>query len=187
MYVNPLDTVSAGLVWSVNHHLLHELPQKRRGQFGGLSVLLHDFQKTLNIDGLGFDGIHDGPEVFNRLFQVRLFLLVALGQLRKPFCVQLAHNVVLIEPLDDGVQFVDLPLLLFQGPLGLLLLRPLYGGLVLRDTPYKLVLDLLGIGHYSLQVLEDQPLQNYGPDIVCGALIPVTVIGASVTFLAACP
>ena len=157
----------------MNHHLLHKLPQKRRGQFGGLGVLLHDFQKALDIDGLGFGGIYDSPEIFNRLFQVRLFLLVALGQLRKPFSVQLAHNVVLIGPLDDGVQFVDPPLLLFQGALGLLLLRSLYSGLVLHNAPYKLILVLLSIGHYSLQVLEYKPLQNYSPDVMSGALIPV--------------
>ncbi len=52
MHVDPLYPVSAGLVRGVNYHLLHKLPQDCRGQFGGLGVLLHDFQKTLNIDGL---------------------------------------------------------------------------------------------------------------------------------------
>ena len=142
-----------GVRWTCpgrDHPLLHKLPQECRGQLGGLGVLLHDFQKTLDIDGLGFSGIYDGTEGFNRLFQVCLFLLIALGQLRKPFCVQLAHNVVLVEPLDGGVQLIDPPLLLFQGPLGLFLLRPLYSGLVLHDTPYKLALVLLGIGYHSL-------------------------------------
>nr|WP_325222255.1 hypothetical protein [uncultured Oscillibacter sp.] len=53
--------------------------------------------------------------------------------------------MVLVEPLNDGVQFVDPPFLLFQGSLGLFPLRPLYGGLVLYNTLYKLALVLLGL------------------------------------------
>ena len=75
----------------------------------------------------------------------------------------------------------------FQGALGLLMLRPLYGGLVLHDTPYKLVLVLLGIGHHSLRVLEDQPLQDHNPDVMSGALLPGTVVSAGVALLFMCP
>ena len=100
MHVDSLDAVSAGPARGVNHHLLHKLPQNCRGQFSGFGVLLHDFQKALNIDGPDFGGIYDRLEVFNRLFQVRLFLLVAFGQLRKPLGVQLAYNVVLRELLS---------------------------------------------------------------------------------------
>ena len=52
MHVDPLYPVSAGLVRGVNYHLLYKLPQDCRCQFSGLGVLLYNFQKALNIDGL---------------------------------------------------------------------------------------------------------------------------------------
>lgn len=55
MRINPQYPVSAGLVRSVNDHLLHKLPQDGLGELG---VLLRDFQKALNIDGPGFGGIY---------------------------------------------------------------------------------------------------------------------------------
>lgn len=67
VYINPLYPVSTGLVRGMNDHLFHKLPQDGRGQLGRLGVLLHDFQKALDIDGLGLGGVHDDPEVFNRL------------------------------------------------------------------------------------------------------------------------
>ena len=70
MHINPLYPVSAGLIRGVDDYLLYKLPQKRRGQFRGLSVLLHDFQKALDIDSLGSGGIYNSPVVFNGLFQV---------------------------------------------------------------------------------------------------------------------
>ena len=108
MHVDPLYPVSTGLVRGVNYHLLHKLPQECGGQFSGLGVLLHDFQKTLDIAGLGFGGIYDSPEVFNRLFQVRVLVLVALRQLRKSLGVQLTYNVVLRELLSR-VSFEKFP------------------------------------------------------------------------------
>ena len=63
MYINPLYPVSTELVRGMNDHLFHKLPQDGRGQLGRLGVLLHDFQKALDIDGLGFRGIYDSPEI----------------------------------------------------------------------------------------------------------------------------
>ena len=45
MHVNPLYPVPTGLIRGVDDYLLHKFPQKRRGQFGGFGVLLHNFQK----------------------------------------------------------------------------------------------------------------------------------------------
>ena len=59
-----------------------------------------------------------------------------------------------IELLNDTVKLTDSPLLLFQLALGLLLLCPLYGGLVLHHAPHKLVLVLLGVGNNTLEILE---------------------------------
>ena len=87
MYVNALDTVAAGLIGGMDNDFLHELPQKRRGQLGGLGVLLHDFQKALDIDCLRLSGVYDSRQILYGLFQCRLLLFVALGQLGKPFCV----------------------------------------------------------------------------------------------------
>ena len=52
MYVNALDAVAAGLIGGMDNDFLHKLPQKRRGQLGGLSILLDNFQKALDIDCL---------------------------------------------------------------------------------------------------------------------------------------
>ncbi len=84
MHIDPLYPVSAGLVRGVNDHLLNKLPQDCQGQIDGFGVLLHDFQKALDIDSLGSGGIYNSPVVFNGLFQVRLLLLVSLGYFRKP-------------------------------------------------------------------------------------------------------
>ena len=109
----------------MDNDFLHKLPQKRRGQLGGLGVLLHNFQKTLDIDRLCLSGVYDSGQLLYGLFQLRLLLLVALGQLGKAFLTQLTYNMIFVKPLNDGIQLVKAPLLLFQLALGLFLLGAL--------------------------------------------------------------
>ena len=125
MYVNALDTVAAGLIGGMNNDFLYKLPQKRRGQLGGLSVLFHNLQKTLDIDCLRLSGVYNSGQIRYGLFQFRLLLFVALGQLGKAFLTQLTYNMIFIKPLNDGIQLVIAPLLLFQLTLGLFLLGAL--------------------------------------------------------------
>ena len=125
MYVNALDAVAAGLIGGMDNDFLHKLPQKRRGQLGGLSILLDNFQKALDIDCLRLSCVYDSGQILYGLFQRRLLLLVALGQFGKAFLTQLAYNMIFIKPLNDGIQLVIAPFLLFQLTLGLLLLGAL--------------------------------------------------------------
>ena len=68
MYVNALDTVAAGLIGGMDNDFLHELPQKRRGQLGGLGVLLDNFQKALDIDCLRLSSVYDSRQILYGLF-----------------------------------------------------------------------------------------------------------------------
>ncbi len=104
MYVNALDAMAAGLIGGMNNDFLHKLPQKRRGQFGGLGVLLHNVQKALDIDRLRLSGVYDSGQILYGLFQRRLLLLIALGQLGKAFLTQLTYNMIFVKPLDDDIQ-----------------------------------------------------------------------------------
>ena len=58
MYVNALNAVAAGLIGGMDNDFLHKLPQKRRGQLGGLGVLLHNLQKALDIDRLRLSSLN---------------------------------------------------------------------------------------------------------------------------------
>ena len=44
--------MAARLIRDMNNDFLHKLPQKRRGQLGGLGVLLHNPQKAPDSDRL---------------------------------------------------------------------------------------------------------------------------------------
>lgn len=100
MYVDALDAMAAGLIGGMDNDFLHKLPQKRRGQLGGLGVLLHNFQKALDIDGLCLSGVYDSGQILYGLFQLRLLFLAALGQLGKPFIVQLTYYMIFRELLS---------------------------------------------------------------------------------------
>ena len=63
VHVNTLDTLAAGLIRGMDNNFLHKLPQKCRGQFGGLGVLFYDFQKVLNIDRLCLCGVYDNGQI----------------------------------------------------------------------------------------------------------------------------
>ena len=81
VYVDALNTVAAGLIGSMDNDFLHKLPQKGRGQLGGLGVLFYNLQKALDIDRLRSGGVYDRGQILYGLFQRRLLLSVALGQL----------------------------------------------------------------------------------------------------------
>ncbi len=73
-------------------------------KLGGLGVLLHNFQKALDIDRLRLSGVYDSGQILYGLFQRRLLLLIALGQLGKAFLTQLTYNMIFVKPLDDDIQ-----------------------------------------------------------------------------------
>ena len=114
MYIDALDAMAAGLIGGMGIDFLHKLPQKRRGQLGGLGVLLHNLQKALDIDRLRLSSVYDSRQIRYGLFQRRLLLFVALGQLGKTFLTQLTYNMIFVKPLNDDIQLVKTPLLLFQ-------------------------------------------------------------------------
>lgn len=186
VYVNALGAMAAGLIRGVDNYLFHKLTQKRRGQLGGFSVLLYNPQKILDIDSLGFRLGYSTPQFLRRLFQIRLFLFVALGQPGKPLYAQRPRHTILIKLLNNAVKFADAPLLLFQLALGPLLFGTLCRRLILHDAPHKLVLVILCVGHNTLQVLEYKFFQYHGPDIMGGALLSGAIICTSVTLLFFC-
>ena len=85
VYVYPLYAVAAGFVSFMDNDLFHKLMQKLRGQLCRLGVLLYDFQKTLNIDGLHLSGLNNDAQTFNGLFQFCLLRFIGCGQFGKPF------------------------------------------------------------------------------------------------------
>ena len=181
IHINSLDAMAAGLVRGMDNDLVHKLPQDNGGQLRGLGILLHDFQEALHIDGFGV--LDDGTKSINRRFQFGLFRFVTLGQLGKPFRAQLTHYMILVKPLNDGVQLAYAVLLLFQLAFGLLLLRPLHHRFVFHHLPHKFVLILLDICHYPLEILEYKLLQYHRPDAMGGTLFLCTIAGAGIALL----
>ena len=94
-----LATVTAGLTGGMDNDFLHELPQKRWGQLGGLGVLLDNFQIALDIDCLRLNSVYDSRQILYGLFQCRLLLFVALEQLGKAFLTQLGGTEALLPRL----------------------------------------------------------------------------------------
>ena len=79
MHINLLDAMPAGFIRGMDNYFFHKLTQECRGQFGRLGVLFDNFQKALNVDGLGIGGGHNISQFFYRLLQCGLFLFIALG------------------------------------------------------------------------------------------------------------
>ena len=98
--------MSAAFVGSTNIYLIHKIMQDCRCQFRQLWVFLRPTDELLNavrffllLRDLLFPKLH--------LFrQFRLLLLVISRQLLKAAVIDLARNIVLINPLEQSVKFL---------------------------------------------------------------------------------
>ena len=102
-----LHPMSATFVRSTNIYLIHKIMQDCRCQFCQLWVFLCSADELL--DAVRFFFLL-GNLLFPKLHlfrQFRLLLLVISRQLLKAAVIDLARNIVLINPLEQSVKFLD--------------------------------------------------------------------------------
>ena len=153
----------------MHHDLPNEQPQQFRGQIPDVGVLLRQGDEVVGAAHL-LPQPPDGCVLFWDLFLQRGHLLrVAAGESLELLRRDPPQYAVLIQPLEDGVQF---PGPLIQG--GQLLLPPAdlpleLGGLLPADVRRELLGMFPGPGGHPPDVLQHHLVQDTFPNVVSGA------------------
>ena len=96
-----------GIGRCVNDDLLNELMQDTGCQLRDIGVLADNGQKPVNIGTFAFCLFDFLTEYCSLCLQTSLFRFIVGGQLVETFVCQLAADAVLIQPLEDHIQFCD--------------------------------------------------------------------------------
>ena len=75
------------------------------GDFSGVRIAAYRFQKVLHIHTLFVQLFHFQPQGLNTPGVFTLLLFITLCHFRKPGIVNLAGNIVLIQPFKERIQF----------------------------------------------------------------------------------
>ena len=182
-----------GIGRRVNDDLLNELMQDTGCQLRDIGVLADNGQKPVNIGTFAFYFFDFLTEYCSLCLQTSLFRFIIGGQLVKTLVCQLTTDVVLIQPLEDHIQFCN-TLLTFRQQLALFgktFIAFLY--IHIHDHLNEAVFIASCEGHDLPQILKDQFLQDNRSDRMwCAAhLFSFAIPRANVVFLilseAGCP
>lgn len=118
IYLLPAVDFAMGIGRRMNDDLLNELMQDTGCQLRDIGVLADNGQKPVNIGTFAFCFFDFLTEHCSLCLQASLFRFIVGGQLVKTLVCQLSADVVLIQPLEDHIQFRD-TLLTFRQQLAL--------------------------------------------------------------------
>ncbi len=142
--------------------LRHHAP----GDLRGVGIVPDSLKKGINVHSLALALFQLQPESFDFLGVLPLLLLIPLGHFRKPGIAYLLIHVVLINFLEQHIQFfvprqqpVKLPL--FPGPV---IVRHLCG--LAHDGFEKIILVLVGKAGQPVHFIKHNLFQKFHPDIV---------------------
>ncbi len=113
-------------------------------QFIDLGVVLDLCEERINVESLHLCLGNGSTQCNHPCLEDFLLLLVGSGHLGKKLIADLAIEVILVEPLDDTVQFGDALCGLFQFPAEFTEL-PIEVTLVFRGVPYGNIYDIIAV------------------------------------------
>ena len=99
--------MSVNLFCLVDEDFLNEHTDKLRIEFLDVCILSNQREEGINAKGLVFCVCHKALQFCDAPFKLSLFGFVGGGQLGKTLIGNLPLNVVLVEPLDNAIEFAD--------------------------------------------------------------------------------
>ena len=103
----------------MNNNLVNKLPEDFRCQLGQVRILLYNGKEAFYIHAFLFFLLELALDFIRLGLQGMLFVLVALLHFHKPLVRKFANDIILIDTLENGIQFPN-PLLYLRQTLFLL-------------------------------------------------------------------
>ena len=184
---NLLPAVAAGFVRRMDDNFLYKLIDNGGRQFANAHIFPYNGCKAVKVGFILFKGFYRFPPYFDLLCQFFLFCLISSGEFQEPFMTDCAADVILINALENAVEFGNALLRLgnftlaflglFFGFLEVLLFR----GFLKRHSIVK------EQRRHIENPLQDKQFQRFFPDKVHGAITRVTLIpGTPIAVLLRC-
>lgn len=100
-----LSAVSAGFVRHMDDNFLYKLIDNGGRQFTNAHIFPHNGCKAVKVGFILFKGFYRFPQYLDLLCQFFLFCLIISGEFQEPLMADCAADVVLIDALENAVEF----------------------------------------------------------------------------------
>lgn len=102
---NLLPAVATRLVWRMDDDFLYKLIDDGGRQFTNAHIFSYNSCKAIKVSFILFKGFYRFPPYLDLLYQFFLFCLIISGEFQEPLMADCAVDVVLINALENAVEF----------------------------------------------------------------------------------
>ena len=102
---NFLSAVAAGFVRRMDDDFLYKLIDDGGRQFANAHIFPYNGCKAVKVGFILLKGFYRFPPYFDLLCQFFLFCLISSGEFQEPFMTDCAADVILINALENAVEF----------------------------------------------------------------------------------
>ena len=100
-----LPAMAAGFVRRMDDDFLYKLIDDGGGQFTNTHIFPYNSCKAVKVGFILFKGFYRFPPYLDLLYQLFLFCLISSGEFQEPLMADCAADVVLINALENAVEF----------------------------------------------------------------------------------